>query len=176
MKTLSILAAIAACAVAQPAFAQTMKPGLWEMQQKMQGNPELDQAMAEMRQQMASMPPEQRKQMEAMMAQRGVHLAPGNAMAVRMCMTREMVQRDEVPVQQGDCRTTQRQRSGNTLKMAFTCTQPPSRGESEVTFASPEAFASRTTVESTEGGRTERMTVEATGRWLGADCGSVKFR
>ncbi len=159
------LAAALSFAAAAPVAAQALKPGLWEMQQKMGGNPEMDQAMAEMR-----------KQMAAMMAQRGVQMAPGSGggMAVRMCMTREMVERNEVPVQQGDCRTTQQQRTGNTLKMAFTCTNPPSSGESQVTFTGSEAFSSRTTVTTTAGGKQEKTTIEGTGKWLGADCGSVK--
>ena len=49
------------------AFAQTTAPGLWAIQNKMGGNPELDKAMAEMQKQLAAMPPAQRKQMEAMM-------------------------------------------------------------------------------------------------------------
>jgi len=175
MKVLT-LAAIAACTAVLPAAAQTLKPGLWEMQQKMQGNPEMEQAMKEMREQLASMPPEQRRQMEAMMAQQGVKMVPGagGAMAVRVCLTKEQVERNEVPVQQGDCRTTQQSRSGNTMKVAFTCSNPPTTGESQVTFVGPEAFSSRTTVTSTAGGKAEKTTVEGTGRWVGADCGSVK--
>lgn len=169
-------AALACTAWATPAAAQTLKPGLWEMQQKAGGNPEMEQAMAEMRRQMDAMPAEQRKQMEAAMAQRGVQMAPGTGggMAVRMCMTREMVERDQLPVQQGDCRTTQQQKSGNTLKMAFTCSNPPSSGESQVTFTSSEAFSSRTTVTTTAGGKSEKTTIEGAGKWLGADCGAVK--
>ena len=110
------------------------------------------------------------------MAQRGVQMAPGagGGMAVRMCMTKEMVERDQVPVQQGDCRTTQQQKSGNTLKVAFTCSNPPSNGESQVTFTSSEAFSSRTTVTTNTGGKSEKTTIEGTGKWLGADCGTVK--
>lgn len=176
MKPFALTVAIAAFAAAAPLAAQTLKPGLWEMQQKMGGNPQMDDSMAEMRKQLAAMPPEQRKQMEAMMGQRGVQMAPGagGGMAVRMCMTPEMVQRNEMPAQQGDCRTTQQQRSGNTMKMAFTCTRPPSSGESQVTFTSNEAFTSRTTVTSTAGGKPEKTTIESTGKWLAADCGNVK--
>lgn len=170
------LAALAVAGLAGPAAAQSLKPGLWEMQQKMQGNPEMEQGMAEARKQMAAMPPEQRKQMEAMMAQRGVQLAPGagGGMGIRMCMTREMAERNEVPAQQGDCKTTQQQRSGNTMRMAFTCANPPSSGESQVTFSGSEAYTSRTTVTSMVKGKSEKTTIEGTGKWLGADCGNVK--
>ncbi len=126
-----------------------------------------------MREQMASMPPEQRQQMEAMMARQGVQMAPGSK-GVRMCMTREMVERNDVSGQQGDCRTTQQRRSGNTLKVAFACTNPPSRGESEVTMKGAEAYTVKTTTTSTVDGKPETMTMEAAGKWLSADCGNVK--
>ena len=73
------------------------------------------------------MPPEQRKKMEEMMAKQGVKMGAGRAgggMSVKICMTREMVERNEMPAQQGDCKTTQQSRSGNTMKMAFSLHQP----------------------------------------------------
>jgi hypothetical protein len=176
MKTVAFALAALAGTVAVPAAAQALKPGLWEMQHKAGSNPDVDKAMADMREQMASMPPEQRKQMEQMMASRGMSMSPaaGAGMAVRMCLTKEMIERNEVTDTRGDCKTTQRQRSGNTLTMAFTCTNPPSTGETRVTFDSPESYSSRTTITSRTNGQPETMTVEGTARWLGADCGSVK--
>jgi hypothetical protein len=163
------LAAGAASATAQ----QSLKPGLWEIQHRMSGNPGLEKQMEEARKQMAALPPEQRKQMEAMMASSGVQMGPGGN-SMRMCMTKEMAERNEVPANQGDCKVTNQSRSGNTMKMAFTCTNPPSSGESQVTFTSPEAYAMKTTVNTTAGGKPEKMTMEGNGKWLGADCGSVK--
>ena len=69
--------------------------------------------------------------------------SPGGGMSVRICMTREMVERNELPSQQGDCKTTRQSRSGNTMKMAFSCSKPPSSGEGQVTFVSPEAYNSK---------------------------------
>jgi hypothetical protein len=156
------------------AEAQSMKPGLWEIHNK-SDNPQMAGGMAEMQKQLAQMPPEQRKQMEAMMAQRGVKMAAGSdgAMVVQVCMTKEMAERNDVPMQDG-CRMTKQERSGNTMKMAFACTNPPSSGEGQVTFNGPEAYASRMTVRSVEQGRTEAITMESSGKWLKADCGSVK--
>src|SRR5690349_945397 len=113
MRLSTAFAAALLAAATLPAAAQTLKPGLWEMRQKMQGG-EMDKAMAEMQQQMKSMSPEQRKQMEAMMAARGVQMGPsaGGGMAVKVCMTKEMVERDEVPAAQGDCKTTSQKRTG----------------------------------------------------------------
>lgn len=170
-----LLAGALALAACLPAAAQSLKPGLWEVTNKMD-NPQVDQAMAQMRQQLAAMPPEQRKQMEEMMARQGVRLATpaaGGGMAAQVCMTREMVERNDVPMQEG-CKLTSQQRSGNTTKMAFTCASPPSSGEGQFTVAGPESYRSRMTVKSLVQGKTETMTVEGSGKWLQADCGNIK--
>ena len=145
--------AVAALAVAScGAFAQGMKPGLWEITHKMQtGSGEMEQQMAQAQAQMANLPPEQRKMMEEMMAKQGVRMGasgPGG-MTVKVCMSREMAERGEVPTQQqqGDCRTTTQPRTGNTMKMAMT-----------------------TAVQ----GRPEKINMEGGGKWLGADCGDIK--
>ena len=60
MKVGDVLALVMAPALAvatASASAQTMKPGLWEIANKMGGSPEIDQAMAQLQQQMANMPP-----------------------------------------------------------------------------------------------------------------------
>ena len=68
---------------------------------------QMEQGMAQMQQQLATMPPEQRKKMEEMMAKQGVKMGlPGGGMSVKVCMTKEMVERNEMPAQQGDCTTT----------------------------------------------------------------------
>ena len=163
------LFAAAVLALALPAGAQTMKPGLWEMSNKMSGG-QMDQAMAEMQKAMAEMSPEQRKQMQAAMAQRGVKMVPGagGGMAVQMCLTKEMVERNDVPMDKG-CTTTRNERSGGRMKFAFTCGNPPSSGEGEASFT-PETYTSRMTMK-TAG---DTMTMEGKGRWLKADCGDVK--
>jgi len=128
MRVPSLIAAAVLAAACLPASAQSMKPGLWEIHNKMQGG-EMDAAMAQMQQQLAQMSPAERKQMEAMMARQGVRMAPsGGGMAVQVCMTKEMVERNDPPMQDG-CKVTQNQRSGNTHKFAFACSNPPSSGE-----------------------------------------------
>jgi hypothetical protein len=173
MRICVLTAATVLALAALPAAAQTMKPGLWEINNKASGGQAGD-AMAEMQKQMAQMPPEQRKQMEAMMAQRGVRMAPaaGGGMTMQMCMTKEMVERNEVPTRDG-CTSTSQKGSGNTIKVAFSCKSPPTQGEGEVKFT-PESYTSHMTVKTTEGGRTDTMVMDAAGKWLKADCGSVK--
>ncbi len=162
---------------APPALAQNLKPGLWEINNKMQSSSgQMEKAMAESQKQMAAMPPEQRKMMQDMMAKQGLSMGPGAGgnMAVKICMTKEMAERNELPAQQGDCKTTNSPRSGNTMKMSFTCTQPPSSGEGTVTFVSPEAYTMKMTMKSMMQGKPETMTMDGGGKWLSADCGNIK--
>jgi hypothetical protein len=147
------------------------------MQTKMQsGSGEMEKAMAEMQQQMASMTPEQRKMMQDMMGKQGVAMGAGGpgAMTIKICMTQEMVDRNELPSQQGDCKNTTSPRSGNKMKFAFSCTKPVSSGEGEVTFVSPQAYTSKVTVNTTTAGKTERVVMESQGKWLSAECGTVR--
>jgi hypothetical protein len=162
---------------APPAMAQNLKPGLWEINNKMQsGSGQLEKAMAESQKQMAAMPPEQRKMMQDMMAKQGLSMGPGAGgnMAVKICMSKEMVERNELPAQQGECKTTHSPRTGNTMKMSFACTQPPSSGEGTVTFVSPEAYTMKMTMKSMTQGKPETMTMDGGGKWLSADCGNIK--
>lgn len=165
-----------AALLAGAAQAQTLQPGLWEMRSSMQGAGEMNQAMAEMQKQLAAMPPAQRKQMEDMMAKQGVAIQPGSAggMRVQVCMTKEMVERDQIPAQGGQCKTQVSPRSGNTMKMRFSCTNPPSDGEGEVSFISPQAYTTRMTVNTQQGGKRETMTMQGDAKWVSAQCGNVK--
>jgi hypothetical protein len=169
----SLFAAAAVLAIALPAGAQTMKPGLWEISNKASGG-QMDQALAEMQKHLAQMSPEQRQQVAAAMASRGMRMAPdaSGGMNVQVCMTREMVERNEVPTRQG-CTSTQQKKNGNTIHVAFACQNPPSSGEGDVSFT-PESYTSHMTMQTTVQGRSETMVMDATGKWLGADCGSVK--
>ncbi len=168
---------LALAGLALAAQAQSMKPGLWEMQNKMGGNPQMDQAMAQMQQQMASMTPEQRKMMQDMMAKQGVSMAPGKggAMAVRICVTPEMAARQEVPSQtEGDCTTTVTSRSGNTMKMKFVCKNPASDGEGTYTFQGDSAYTANMVVRASHQGKPQTTTMDVQGKWLAADCGTIK--
>lgn len=174
-----VLAAACAAFTAAPAAAQTMKPGLWEISNTMGGSGEMGAKMAaaqeQMQKAMASMPPEQRKQMEKMMAQQGVSMAPGKGggMSTRICVSKDMAARNEAPApHQGDCKQEQLQRSGNTTKFRFTCSNPPSTGEGEIVVHSAEAYTMKMNV--TQKGKNERMSMEARGKFISSDCGSLK--
>ena len=177
------LAAATLTFAALSALAQNIKPGLWEMQSKMkiggmsdEQQKQMEAAQAQMAQQMAAMPAEQRKMIESMMSKQGVNIAPGKGggMAIRMCMTKEMVERRELHAQRGNCSSKTSGISGNTMKVNFSCTDPVSSGEGTYTFDSPESYSMQMTITSQQEGKPHQMNMSSSGKWLGSDCGDIK--
>lgn len=172
---LGALGALAA-SLAAPALGQPvkMRPGLWEHTHTMTSQTgRYEQGMAEMQRQMANMPPDQRRMMEQMMKQQGVAMGPKGT-SVRVCITKEDAERDQVPADEG-CTSQVLQRSGATLKVKFSCAgPPPSSGESEITFQGPTAYTGRGVFTTTIDGKPERINMEQSGRWVAADCGTIK--
>lgn len=180
MRTLAVTTTLLLAALAGPASAQKLAPGLWEHAMTMKsGSGQAEQGMAQMQQELARMPPEQRKMVEQMMASRGVAMgaAPGAPTTVKLCITPEQAARDELPQHDGRCKQTSMERSGNKMRFTFACSgEPPSRGEGEFTLESAKAHRGRVVVDTTVQGKPERMEMQTRGRWLAADCGSVKPR
>ena len=132
-------------ALASLSVSAQQKPGLWEITSKMAGggadSEKIAKAQAQMQAQMAAMSPEQRKMVEGAMAKNGMGAGgPGGGMTMKVCVTEEMVKRGQMSTGQSaqhGCTHTMSQRVGNTMNMAFKCTQPPSSGEGQFTFTSP---------------------------------------
>jgi len=171
------LSALLACtlAAALPASAQDIKPGLWEVNNKVSSSsPQAQAAISEVQRHLASMSPEQRQSMQQMLERNGVQLdiGAGGALQSRMCMTREMIERREFPVQQGNCTQNVTPIADKRLKVAFSCTKPRASGEGEMTVESPTSYRARMRIRSDE--RNETVDMDVNGRWVGADCGSVR--
>lgn len=179
--TLGLAALALFCA--SDAAAQKLAPGLWEHSVTMKtASGRMEAGMARMQQQLAAMPPEQRKQLEAMMAGQGMGMGAmgggaGKPMVVKLCLTPEQAARDEMPQSDGQCRQTSQERSGKTLRFKFVCSgERPSSGEGVYTLDSDKAHQGRTVITTTAAGQPERMEMEHRARWLGASCGDVKPR
>jgi hypothetical protein len=176
------LAGIICCGLmAQGAAAQTMNPGLWEITSKIGGSGEMGAKMAaaqaKMQEQLASMPPAQRKQMEQMFAQRGISFGAGagTSITARTCITKEMAARNQPPAQQqGNCKQEYSQRSGNTTRFKFVCTDPPSSGVGEVTLLSADSYVMKMTTTSLVKGKPQQMSMDARAKWLTKDCGNIR--
>lgn len=164
---------------AAPAMAQDMRPGLWELNNKISSaNGQLAQQMTALQKQIASMPPEQRKLMEDMMSKHAGVTMPtmkDGGMLVKVCVTKEMVAQGQLPIQQsGNCTHQRSPMVGKEVKIAFTCTNPDSRGEGRASFPSDTAFSSTMQMHANINGRAESTTISGQGTWLGAECGNVK--
>lgn len=174
---LSFLGAAALAALAGlPAQAQNLQPGLWEMHIRAdQGDSSMGQALAQMQKEMAQMPPEQRKQMQAMLAQRGMAVdGAGGGIRHKMCITPEMARNDAVaPPQQGDCKTAAPQRAGNTITMRYECREPAMKGQSTITLSSSKAYTVHSENVAQQDGKRINSVMDMDARWLASDCTGV---
>lgn len=170
---ITITALLAGPAAAQSAFK--LQPGLWEQSMTMKtASGEMEAKMAQMQQQMASMPPEQRKMIEDMMAKQGVGMG-GRNNAIRMCISAEQAERGDMPQHDGNCKQEMLERTGTTIRYRFSCTgERPTSGEGEYTMTSPTAYSGRASVVSQVKGKPEKIDMTQAGRWISADCGAIK--
>jgi hypothetical protein len=176
-RTLAMLACACAAVLALPASAQDMKPGLWEMNNNVSSpDVQTQAAMSEIQKQLANMSPEQRQGLQQMLERNGVQVDLGAAGAItsRVCMTKEMIQRKEFPVQQGDCKQKVTPVSARRMKVAFSCSKPPASGEGEMTLDSDTSYRARMHIRGNDGASRQAVDMDVSGRWLGADCGALR--
>ncbi|GAB3356899.1 MULTISPECIES: DUF3617 domain-containing protein [Giesbergeria] len=162
--------------LAGTAQAQNLQPGLWEMNTRAApGDAGMGQALAQMQQQMAQMPPEQRKQMQAMLAQQGMAVDVGSGgIRSQICITPAMARDDHVvPPQQGDCKTSTPQRAGNTVTVRYECRQPVMKGQSTITISSSKAYSVHSENVVQQGGKHISTAMDVDARWLASDCGGL---
>jgi hypothetical protein len=176
----SALATLAvACSFALPCAAQTIQPGLWEVSNVVaSGNPEIDRAMAAVQQHMAGMSSEQRQQLDAMMGRQGISLNAGSGglagVSAKLCVSAQMAAHNEMPMSlPGDCSVQRAPLVNNSMKVSFSCTRPNAVGDGEVVFSGPRAYRVKMRVTSNARGKADTVNVDANGKWLSADCGSI---
>lgn len=156
--------------------ASGMKAGLWEHSFTMKSKSgQLEKNMAEMKKQMEKMPAEQRKFMEELMAKQGLGLTSGMN-SVKVCISKEQADNLEIPQKQSDnCTQEITSRTDKSVKMKFDCKgSNPSSGEGEFTLTSPTAYSGKAVINTTTMGKPDRMDMDQKGKWLSADCGSIK--
>ena len=180
MKRLLLPMTLMALMAATQESAQTVKPGLWEVNSKIKtGNPQTDEAMGMMLKQLGNMPPEQRAQLEAMMAKQGVTMPQAGSdggMKVTTCVTPEMIAKKELPMgQKGKCSFKNDTVAGG-MNVSFSCTDPASSGNGQIRFVSENDYTATMNISTALGtadGKARNVTTESTGHWLGASCPAV---
>lgn len=154
------------------AAAQTdgMKAGLWEIRNRTTID---GQALPDLQELMAQVPPEMRAQMEGMMASQGVGVQ-GNA--VRLCVSEASARRNEVPIEaQEDCTVSRQARGAGHWTLTLQCRNPPQQGEGEIRLgADGRQWQTQMTLRSQERGQPQVTRIDSEGRWLGADCGRLQ--
>lgn len=173
--TLATLLILSTAALAQ---GSTLRQGLWEVKpisQLIDGKDMTAQMAASqerMQKSIASMPPEQRKQMQAMMGRQGAPAGSGT----RICVSAAMAARDRPMVDpDGRCEPAKVSRSGNRTSFEFNCvTEGRSMvGKGEST-ASGDLVSTRMDMTTTDAQGRHTMQSEVQMKYLGADCQGVK--
>jgi hypothetical protein len=165
-------------------FAQTssMKPGLWEMKQIHQVVDGRDMAAqmaaanAKMEQAMASMTPEQRKQMEAMMGGQGMPGQGAGGGGMRVCISPAMAAQDKPVVDpDGHCEPTKMTRSGAKTSFEVHCAAngrtQTGKGETTVSGDTVTTLMDMTT---TDAQGSHSIHSESQMKYLGPDCQGIK--
>ncbi len=176
----SALMAFALAAGTVQAQAPDIRPGLWEMKpQEMKGAgmpdmAKMAQAMEQMKAQMSKMPPEQRKMMEEQMGNMGMSLTASGG--IRICMTREDIQRQQIPMHDERCKHTIREQNAKRWSATMTCTEPAMTGEAVATFDSPKAYTVAVKGVIKESGHQQPYAMTMKWAHVSDDCGPVKPR
>lgn len=182
IKPIAITVLTLATLAALPASAQSIKPGLWEVKSSApltaDGKPRVTpEQMALAKDLLAAMPPAQRQQMEAAMAQAGagdVQLT-GDGMSLKQCITKEQAaDYSSLIVREGNCTVQRSPLVAGTAKFTMSCTNPAASGSGTVRFQGDTAYALDMTATTNVNGQNLTNRVAATGKWLGADCGAIK--
>lgn len=157
------------------AHAQTTQPGLWEHHNTLKtASGQWEGQMAQVQQQMAALPPDQRKMMEQMLGQQGLSMGGGGRTTVQYCVTPEEAAKATIPTHDEQCRYQITRRTAQSLSVAITCDdEGKSRGEGTVTFQGDKAYQGTFVMHTLIDGQRERMEMTQSGRWLSAQCGQV---
>lgn len=173
---LTAVAAVLLTAPAAQAQLQTLQPGLWQYDVKLKSQSgQVEKALSEAQQRLAQLPPEQRKAVEKMMAEKGVNLDAGGT-TLKSCLSAQDAQQNRIPLnlQKENCSQTQTATGGGTLKVAFSCqSDPPVQGTGEITVLSPTAITGKAQVDTLVDGKADRLHLNQQGRWLSSDCGQI---
>lgn len=183
MKTIASTVLALATVCASNAFAQppTIKPGLWQIQMALPAGVKGDPMAAQiemMKSQLASLPPDQRKEMEKMLAglkAQGTEFT-SDGLRTNQCITKEDIAKFDLMGDKGPDNCTRKSTPmPGGMNVSMQCTQPKMNLDAAVKIQSENAYTFQSTA--TMAGPDGKMTTQKTsgaGKWLGSDCGLLK--
>ncbi|MGH6876045.1 MAG: DUF3617 domain-containing protein [Rhizomicrobium sp.] len=144
------------------AFAAHGKPGLWEITTRMN-----------MPGMTAQIPPEALACMRAM----GVQMPDSRSFTTQHCMTPEEVAADKPPPMRNNkyCTMNNSRFGAHSFTADMTCSgEMQGQGHVSVTYDGDEHYSGNYTFTGSAQGHPQNMTTSFEGKWISADCGSVK--
>jgi len=163
----AVVAALGAVAVAQ-APALNVQMGLWEISSTTDLGGQMPAVDT------GKMTPDQKARLEA--AMKGL-MGPHTSVN-KSCVTKEKFNQSNFMGQDQPGAACQQAITTNTstsLEGTVTCTgEHPMSGQIHIDAPSPTTFTGSVKATSTEGGRPTTVNIALSGKWLSADCGTVK--
>jgi transketolase len=159
---------------ATTASAQSVKPGLWEVKSSMGKG--FGKGMAAIaannKKMMAGMSAETRKEMEAL--QPPIRYTDDDVIT-KACLTKEQASKlDKMWPQKGNCKEQRSPLVGGVMTVNVSCTDPQSTGKGTIRFQGDTGFDMNMTSTTTMQGKAYEMKGTTSGKWLGADCGTIE--
>lgn len=152
-----------------------INPGLWVVQHHgTMGNNGVTMPIPDATQLqglMKNLPPEARAQIEKHVGANGTAMAAGQD--VKVCISPEQAAKNEFPTDPtGKCKLMNNTRTGNTIAIKMQC----SKGDVDAVITLHDAASWSSTMKGSaqNGGQNYTMDMQATGKWLGNDCGTLK--
>jgi hypothetical protein len=170
-KTLfSLLSASLLLSAAAHAAEHAIRPGLWEMT-----------TTSDLLKLVPHLPPDRMQQLRELARQNGIAMPDiqNGAATSKVCITQVMADR-KIPPNLADrdsgCAANNVTRNGNSYSAELVCNGPrvKGNGRAEGAFSSAESFSGRTTFKGEVQGTPVDERAETSGRWIAANCGSVK--
>lgn len=161
---------VGVAANSQAQTAPPIKPGLWQVtpQRSVNGAPPTDMA-----DRFKGMSPQVRQKVEVGMKARGMAPAgPGGQL--RVCFTKEFLDRGHWQAQTANCKTESNVRTGSHWAWHTTCTAPASETDGDAAFGDSENYVVKTSTKMMLSGKPHASQTTITAKWLGSDCGDVK--
>jgi Protein of unknown function (DUF3617) len=153
-----------------------IKPGLWVISH--QGNMNhhgVNMKMPspqEMQAMMKNLPPDVQAKIAQHTGENGSAMMTDEG--VKVCISPEQAAQNTLPMapNNSQCKLANQTRHGNTINIKMQC--PQGEMESTVTLQSDTAWSSNMKGNMQQNGKNSSMNMQATGKWLNSDCGTLK--